>query len=196
MERIVNRPTDLQEDFNWVRTYLRNGGRLNSFLLAKDVTRHGSFWEGKNFYSFCLFYHKNLLNHKLFSFAVRVPFVSFILPYCALIIKSLMLKNSTWKNMFLRAWKHSLQCFLPLLLPQHPNQQVNFVFRLSPPPTQSLLWNINSFSGSKKNKEIQQTKQKKKWTYGKTARDTLLPPGNAIQDPLGVWRAGKSQGER
>lgn len=91
---------------------------------------------------------------------MRVPFVSFILPYCALIIKSLMLKNSTWKNMFLRAWKYSLQCFLPLLPPQNPNQQVDFVFRLSRPPTQSLLWNINSFSGSKK-KETQQTKTRK-----------------------------------
>lgn len=33
----------------------------------------------------------------------RVPFVSFILPNCALIINSFMLKNSTWKNMLLRA---------------------------------------------------------------------------------------------
>lgn len=26
MEQVVNRPTDLQEDFNWVRTYLRSRG--------------------------------------------------------------------------------------------------------------------------------------------------------------------------
>lgn len=136
--------------------HISGRGEAEFILLAKDVTRHGSFWKGKNFYFFCLFYHKNLLSHKLFSFAVRVPFVSFILPYCALIIKSLMLKNSTWKNMFLRAWKHSLQCFLPLLPPQNPNQQVNFVFRLPPPPTQSLLWNINSFSGSIKKKPNKQ----------------------------------------
>lgn len=79
------------------------GGKLNSLHEQKMLLCMVAFEKEKNFYSFCLFYHKNLLNHKLFSFAMRVPFVSFMLPHCALIIKSLMLKNSTWKNMFLRA---------------------------------------------------------------------------------------------
>lgn len=64
-----------------------------------------------------------------------------------------------------------------------------------PPPTQSLLWNINSFSGSKKKKR-NPTSKTQKTLLKNTAWDTLLPSGNAIQDPLGDWRAGKLQSER
>lgn len=177
MERVVNTSTDLQEDFNWVRTYVRRGVEAEIFLLAKDVTRHGSFWEGKTFIPLSLLSQKSTKPQTVQLCNERVPFVSFILPYCALIINSFMLKNSSWNNMLLRAWKHSLQSFHPLLPPQNPNQHVNFVFRLLPPPTQSLWWNIDSSLDSKKK------------SYWKTA--WAIPLGKAIQGLSGVWKAGR-----
>jgi len=93
-----------------------------------------------------------------------------------------MLKNSTWKNMLLRAWKHSLQSFLPLLPPQNPNQQVDFVFRLPPPPTQSLLWNMNSSSGSKKSC----------WKHLRH----FTPSGKCHPRPLGCLESRKVRGVR
>lgn len=40
------------------------------------------------------------------------------------------------------------------------------------------------------------TSKTQKTLLKNTAWDTLLPSGNAIQDPLGDWRAGKLQSER
>lgn len=102
-------------------------------------------------------------------------------PTVLLLLTVLCLKTALGKNMLLRAWKHSLQSFLPLLPPQNPNHHVDFVDRLPPPPTQSLLLNINSSSGSKKK-------------LLKTSLRHFTPSGKCQPRPLGCPESRKVRG--